>query len=425
MSDSDVLVRCEGVGKKFCRDLKQSLYYGIRDSASDLLGGRRHDSKSGPLRPGEFWANQDINFEVSRGECLGLIGRNGAGKTTLLKMLNGLIKPDEGQIQMRGLTGAMIALGAGFNPILTGRENVYVNGSIYGMSRSQIADRLDQIVDFAEIPEAIDSPVRNYSSGMQVRLGFAVACLLLMPDVLIVDEVLAVGDAGFRRKCYDFFRKLRLNGSSVILVTHGLSQVSMIADKAIVLEQGKIDFAGDPSSAVGHLLDLSESDEETEGSLGFRNSSSPLSINSVEFLGHTGDADVCTGDTLRFRVHLESKEAIDRLQCSASIWLRDETTLLASMHSSMDDFYFSVEPGAEHLDLILKNCPLIPGKYFFKITLGVPEIPTPLAELGYESSPVAFRISHPGVGIIHPSEAVNSAAVHMKVEWNARRRATI
>lgn len=418
MSNSEVLIECEGVGKKFCRDFRKSLAYGLRDCARDLIGGRTRAADI--LRPDEFWANHDINFEVSRGECLGLIGRNGAGKTTLLKMLNGLIKPDTGHIRMRGRTGAMIALGAGFNPILTGRENVYVNGSILGLSRAQIDQRLDEIVDFAEIPDAIDSPVRTYSSGMQVRLGFAVACLLLSPDILIVDEVLAVGDASFRRKCYDFFRRLRRNGSSVILVTHGLSQVSMIADKAIVLERGRVDFAGDPSAAVGHLLDLSEAGEETEGSLGFKNSSSPLSISSVEVLGHSKDNDVRTGDTLRFRVHMESQKNIERLQCSASIWLRDETTMLSSMHSSLDNFYFSARPGEEHVDLILKDCPLIPGKYFFKFTLGVPGIPTPYAELGYETSPVAFLIGHPEHGIIDPNEAINGAAVHLNVSWDAR-----
>ena len=265
---SDVLVRCDGVGKKFCRDLKRSLWYGVRDSAADLLGWAKDvtdsvsSNRQAVLRPGEFWANRDISFELKRGECLGLIGRNGAGKTTLLKMLTGLIKPNEGRIELRGRVGALIALGAGFNPILTGRENIYVNGAVLGFSRTELNRLLPDIIEFAEIADAIDSPVRTYSSGMQVKLGFAIAAHL-SPDLLIVDEVLAVGDAAFRRKCYDFFRTLRKKGSSVILVTHGLTQVSMIADKAIVLEQGRTDFSGEPASAVGHLLDLMKNESDT------------------------------------------------------------------------------------------------------------------------------------------------------------------
>ena len=168
------LVRVEGVSKIFCRSLKRSLHYGLMDSLSDILpvGKRKYDESGEPiLRKEEFWAVKDISFELRRGECLGLIGRNGAGKTTLLKMLNGLIKPDKGRIEMRGRVGALIALGAGFNPILTGRENIYVNGSILGISQIEIEDKIDEIIDFSEIREFIDSPVQSYSSGMAVQPG--------------------------------------------------------------------------------------------------------------------------------------------------------------------------------------------------------------------------------------------------------------
>ena len=276
-SEDEVLVRVEGVSKKFCRSLKKSLWYGVCDIASELnpfgrtrafansnqslttedtestegntgvnqltdsaeffeghsQAGLQMDSEkltsirsanescaSGEqigsdsesvliseicgkkmadgrdregLRDGEFWAVQDVSFELRRGECLGLIGHNGAGKTTLLKMLNGLIKPDAGSITMRGRVGALIALGAGFNPILTGRENIYINGSVLGLTKKEIDAKIDEIIDFAEIREFIDMPVQSYSSGMSVRLGFAVAANL-EPDILILDEVLAVGD---------------------------------------------------------------------------------------------------------------------------------------------------------------------------------------------------------------------------------------
>ena len=190
--DDEVLVKVEGVSKKFCRDLKRSLWYGMKDISSELFGIHQN----GQLRKNEFWAVNDVNFELKRGECLGLIGHNGAGKSTLLKMLNGLIKPDKGTITMQGRIGALIELGAGFNPILTGRENIYNNGAVLGFSKKEIDEKFDAIVDFAEIDEFIDTPVQNYSSGMKVRLGFAVAAQM-EPDVLIIDEVLAVGDIGF------------------------------------------------------------------------------------------------------------------------------------------------------------------------------------------------------------------------------------
>jgi lipopolysaccharide transport system ATP-binding protein len=195
---ADIIVRVEGVSKKFCRDLKRSLWYGLKDTAADLLGGR----SSNGLRPDEFWALDGVSLELARGECLGLIGRNGAGKTTLLKMLNGLIKPDKGRIELAGRVGALISLGAGFNPILTGRENIYVNGSVLGLTKKEIDSKLAEIVAFAEIDDFIDTPVQSYSTGMQVRLGFAVATAM-QPDVLLLDEVLAVGDVAFRAECYE------------------------------------------------------------------------------------------------------------------------------------------------------------------------------------------------------------------------------
>ena len=236
-TDPDVLVKVEGVGKKFCRDLKKSLWYGLKDVAAELIPGKGNVERHSILRPKEFWAVDDVSFELRRGECLGLIGRNGAGKTTLLKMLNGLIKPDKGRIEMRGRVAALIALGAGFNPILTGRENIYVNASVLGLSKKEIDNKLEEIIDFAEIGEFIDSPVQTYSSGMQVRLGFSVATAL-EPDVLLLDEVLAVGDVAFRSKCFHRIGKL-LGKCSVIFVSHDAVQLARICDYCLYLKMGK------------------------------------------------------------------------------------------------------------------------------------------------------------------------------------------
>lgn len=243
---SDVLIVAQGISKKFCRSLKRSLWYGMQDLGNELLG-RRHGG-NGVLRTDEFWALRDVSFELKRGECLGLVGHNGAGKTTLLRMLNGLIKPDQGRIEMRGRVGALIALGAGFNPVLTGRENIYVNASVLGLGKREIEDKLEEIVDFAEIGDFIDTPVQNYSSGMQVRLGFAVATAM-EPDILLLDEVLAVGDASFRAKCFSRIGNL-LKSASVIFVSHNDAQTRRLCDRAIHLKSGKVQYNGNVDMAL-------------------------------------------------------------------------------------------------------------------------------------------------------------------------------
>ena len=243
---SDTLIKVEKVSKKFCRSLKRSLWYGMQDIGSELVG-RRHGGRDG-LRPEEFWAVKDVSFELKRGECLGLIGRNGAGKTTLLRMLNGLIKPDGGRIEMRGRVGALIALGAGFNPILSGRENVYVSGAVLGLSKSEIEREFDEIVAFAELADFIDAPVQTYSSGMAVRLGFAISTTL-RPEILILDEVLAVGDAAFRHKCYHRIGKL-MSESAVIFVSHSMDYIAQTSTSVAMMRAGAIELFADPVDGI-------------------------------------------------------------------------------------------------------------------------------------------------------------------------------
>lgn len=233
---SETLIKVEGVSKKFCRSLKKSLWYGMQDLGREITG-HQHGG-NGELRPDEFWAVKEVSFELKRGECLGLIGRNGAGKTTLLKMLNGLIKPDSGRIEMKGRIGALIALGAGFNPILTGRENIYTNASILGLSKREIDQRIEEIIEFAEISDFIDTPVQNYSSGMQVRLGFSVASTL-KPDILLLDEVMAVGDMDFVLKCFNKMDRL-INDTAVIFVSHSMPQLSRVATDVLLMEKGTV-----------------------------------------------------------------------------------------------------------------------------------------------------------------------------------------
>ena len=266
-SSADVLLTVENASKRFCRSLRRSLLYGLSDIASDFNPLKTGTGEVG-LRKDEFWALHDVSCELRRGECLGLIGRNGAGKTTLLKMLTGLIKPDTGRITVRGRVGALIALGAGFNPLLTGRENIYINGSVLGFDKRRIDRQFDDIVDFAEVREFIDTPVQNYSSGMQVRLGFAVAVRLIQPDVLILDEVIAVGDESFRSKCYQVISEM-LARCAVIFVSHSMPMINRLSTRVMVLSNGEALFSGEPVAGIEtYLRSIDGSDGVVHRSLG-------------------------------------------------------------------------------------------------------------------------------------------------------------
>lgn len=243
---NDVILRAEGLSKKFCRNLRRSMYYGSIDVVKSTLGLA---PKNNSLRPGEFWAVDDVSLELKRGSSLGVLGVNGSGKSTLLRLLNGIYQPDKGRIEVRGRTGALIALGAGFHPLMTGRENIYLNGVILGMSKKEIDRKFQSIVEFAEIGEALDAPVKTYSSGMNVRLGFAIA-IHSVPDLLLVDEVLAVGDINFQKKCFDKILDLVRDGTSIIFVSHSVSAIERLCTQCLLMKEGRTLFYGNAREAV-------------------------------------------------------------------------------------------------------------------------------------------------------------------------------
>ena len=215
------------------------------------------------LRPDEsFSALSDVSVTVPRGACYGIIGRNGSGKSTLLKLVAGITKPTSGIVRVRGRVSALIELGAGFHPEISGRENVFINGVMLGLSRREISDRFDEIVEFAELEDFIEAPVKTYSSGMYMRLGFAVATHV-NPDILLVDEVLAVGDEGFSLKCLDQFAEFKRRGKTILLVTHGLSMVERFCDEAVWLEAGQNRTTGDPTRVVQmYLADVEQAEDQ-------------------------------------------------------------------------------------------------------------------------------------------------------------------
>jgi lipopolysaccharide transport system ATP-binding protein len=254
-------IRADGVAKRFQRGERHD---SLRDLIPALVGGLRGKRKEKAaadaerLRRDEFWAVKDLSFEVPFGRALGIIGPNGAGKSTTLKLLTGILRPTAGEIRMRGRVASLIEVSAGFHQDLTGRENVYLQGAIMGMTRREVDQRLDSIVDFSGIEPFIDTPVKRYSSGMNARLGFAIA-VHLEPDVLVIDEVLSVGDMNFQQKCVDRMKAFKRDGVAIVFVSHNMQAVGDLCDEALVI-RGRPTFQGPVGDAVSEYLRLTRSE---------------------------------------------------------------------------------------------------------------------------------------------------------------------
>ncbi len=241
MAQDDVCVAVRGVSKKFSRSLKRSFIYGAQDIGRLLMRKEGEDA----LRPSEFWAVRDVFFELRRGQSIGIVGLNGSGKTTLLRMISGILRPTLGEIEVTGRIAPMLALGAGFKPVLSGRENIFLNLSLLGVAEQDIRDRYDSIVDFAELEESIEAPIGTYSSGMLARLGFACA-VHTDPKIMVVDEVLSVGDARFRMKCRNRINELRKLGTSMLLVSHSAVLIETLSDECLFMRKGRVVERGAP-----------------------------------------------------------------------------------------------------------------------------------------------------------------------------------
>jgi len=272
---SNVAVRVEGLGKLYRIGGKQERYRTLRDSLTDAVSApfRRarsllHGQAYGAAGLEEtIWALKDVSFEVHHGEVVGIIGRNGAGKSTLLKILSRITEPTEGYADVYGRVGSLLEVGTGFHPELTGRENIYLNGAILGMTRAEIDRKFDEIVDFAEVERFIDTPVKHYSSGMGLRLGFAVAAHL-EPEILVVDEVLAVGDAQFQKKCLGKMSDVAGEGRTVLFVSHNMAAVRNLCLSAVLLENGSVGQTGDVNSVISTYLKEQMQSNERSGPIG-------------------------------------------------------------------------------------------------------------------------------------------------------------
>ena len=304
--NDDVVIRVEDVGKRYVR---------YEDTPMLVTAGLKFRNRS---RRSELWALRHLDLEIERGTCIGVIGRNGSGKSTLLQMLAGVTDPTEGVVAVRGHVAPLISVGVGFHPELTGRENIYVNGTILGRTRRQIDERLDEIIDFAEIEGFIDTPVKFYSSGMAVKLGFAVA-VHAQPEILLVDEVLAVGDLSFQLKSYDRMMQIRESGSTIVVVSHNLNAVRNLAERTVLLHLGEKRFEGDTAEAIAMYHDLMGEQRELDDILDDgtpRGDTAPaggVRITSVDVVekGATSAAGISFGDVVTVRVGLTFERDID------------------------------------------------------------------------------------------------------------------
>ncbi|WP_152053993.1 ABC transporter ATP-binding protein [Tautonia marina] len=368
---SDVILRAEGVSKKFCRSLKHAMWYGCGDIVRDTIGVR---SRCDQLRNNEFWAVDDVSFELHRGECLGLVGPNGAGKSTLFKMLNGILRPDRGTIRYRGRMGALIEVGAGFHPQLTGRENIYVNGAILGMSRREIDRKLDAIIAFADIGDFLETPIRFYSSGMMVRLGMAVA-VHTEPEILLIDEVFAVGDMNFQAKCYNKIGQLRRNGTTFILVSHNIHHIGAFSNRVMVLDHGRILTCGPTTEAIASYIDLMNGrlqDQQAQ----MQSEELPVGTGRIEFCG----ASVCDEDgraieqisatePVQLRLDYRSQVLAENCCLDVNAYSDKLSGPFLQTSSHMVGELLRIEPGSGTLVVNFPCFPVNGGKLVFSVSL--------------------------------------------------------
>ncbi|NES43716.1 ABC transporter ATP-binding protein [Moorena sp. SIO2C4] len=375
--DSEVILSVNRVSKKFCRDLKRSLLYGVHDIATELVGLRQKDEK---LRKKEFWALNDVSIQLRRGEAIGLVGTNGSGKSTLLRIISGLIKPDVGSVEVKGRLAPLIALGAGFNPILTGRENIYANMSILGLSKEEIDQRFDQVLEFAEIGDAIDSPVQTYSSGMAARLGFASA-IHTEPDILLIDEVLAVGDLLFRMKCYRKLSELRDKGTTFVLVAHNPNSILSICDSAIYLQRGKLLAVG-KAAVVMQKYDedlFLDNKQESKGAVFFQEKppeeSTGLDILAVYFRDGQGNRIEypLSGQPVYLCVKCKAHTKIYHgILCLMIREISGEGEPLLNLDSNLDNTILKIYNGIVELQLEMPYLGLRPGSYSSRVWVKKP-----------------------------------------------------
>ncbi|MBW2662351.1 MAG: ABC transporter ATP-binding protein [Deltaproteobacteria bacterium] len=412
---SDTIIRVENLGKKYLiKHQKQGSYTALRDVITDkvkslgkkILSPWNHKQSSTYSTTEEFWALKDISFKVKQGEVVGIIGRNGAGKSTLLKIISRITEPTKGRIRINGRVASLLEVGTGFHPELTGRENIFLNGAILGMTRQEMKKKFDEIIAFSEIEKFLDTPVKRYSSGMYVRLAFAVAAHL-DPEILLVDEVLAVGDAAFQKKCLGKMEAVGKEGRTVLVVSHNMGTIYSLTRKCVYLEKGELLSYSDTASTVGkYLTDSFIISEDKTHNLDFYRPDYVIKAYKNERKAHYTDIWVEhdkqkttvleMGEPFALFFELEVANEITGANLSVTI-LNSEFRPVTVIFSWDNDYYLNLSPGRHVIRLVIEDLILTPGKYY--INTGINQSTESVAWDGISNLPL-FEVRNSGK-IVH------------------------
>ncbi len=393
MASPSVIV--EHVWKKFRRGERHDT---LRDLVPALMR-RAFRPRPASLRPEEFWALRDLSFTVGPGEALGIIGPNGAGKSTLLKMLSRILRPTTGRMVLKGRVGSLIEVAAAFHPDLTGRENVFLQGAIMGMRRTEIARKFDDIVAFSGIEEFIDTPVKRYSSGMNARLGFSIAAHL-DPDVLLVDEVLSVGDAGFQQQCVERMRQLIARGTPIVFVSHNLPAVLQLCTRVMVVDHGTVLFDGEPAAGVAEYRRVPWARKATAVDHETRD----IRIGPVQLLDeqHEDAAVFAASSRLTVRIGYDARRPV-RGHFAVDIYSADGV-YCAGINSRMDRRDFGVLEGSGVVDLAFPRLALLPGCYVISVGILDANGLGPL-DVQHRAYPFSVASDERDLGVVHLERA--------------------
>ena len=368
--DSQVVISFQNVSKQFT--LNQNASQSLLGSFVSMARGERGSAET-------FHALRDISFDVHAGESIGLIGHNGSGKSTLLKLATRILRPTSGQTVINGRVSALLELGAGFHEDLTGRENIYLNGSVLGLSRAQIDAKFDEIVAFSELEQFIDVPVKHYSSGMYMRLGFSVA-VFCEPDVLLIDEILAVGDAAFQKKCIDRVMELKQSGVTIVMVSHNLDSLRKLCDRLVWLDHGDMrDIGRSEEIAPQYVAYMNEriANQGVSSAVMNRTGTFEAEILQVRFLNAAGEETNVfqTGDQMTIEMEYVAHRPIQNPEMGFAIYHGD--TQLTGSNNYVGGYPIDIIQGNGRLLYTIQQLPFLPGKYY--VTAGIFELSNPLA----------------------------------------------
>jgi lipopolysaccharide transport system ATP-binding protein len=418
---SDIAIRVEGLGKLYRLGAKQESYYSLRDTLAGIVqvplqAARRlvGRSSSTATTPRDFWALKDVGFEVKKGESLGIIGRNGAGKSTLLKLLSEITEPTTGRISIDGRVASLLEVGTGFHPELSGRENIFLNGAILGMTRAEIKRKFDEIVAFAGVETFIDTQVKHYSSGMYLRLAFAVAAHL-EPEILVVDEVLAVGDAVFQKKCLGKMGDVCREGRTVLLVSHNLSAIANLCTRVILLEGGRICAVGEPSEIIAKYVGSVILSSEFVRDEDMSDRRAHIQQVSIQNATHAERRTLERAEGIKISLAISVRDPIDSGQIAVQLVRHTGETVFWTTNMDMYGHKdIRLNPGQYEANFVIPGCCLRLGSYYVNVVIHVPDIEM----IDVVEEAVQFEISDEGSLEVLLSGQRRSGIIEPVLPWD-------